>query len=96
MDNNIFPLPFGIHLVFVCIAIVLFIVRFAREKRLYQALMGVAVALTLLLYMNTSKVWYNILGVIELVLIVSAFVSTIKDKKKIKTEKTEETVKEAE
>ena len=83
-SNNIFPLSFEIHLAFVCIAIVFFIFRFAKNKRVYQMLMTVAVFLTLLLYVNTSKLWYYCVGFAELGLMAASIVSAIIDKKKLK------------
>ncbi|MBQ3566403.1 MAG: hypothetical protein IJA12_04410 [Oscillospiraceae bacterium] len=90
MENNVFPLPFEIHLVFVCIAIVLFIFRYASCRRMYQLLICIAAAATLLLYMNTSKLWFNIVGIIELALMIGALVSSILDRKKLKEQSTDE------
>ncbi len=90
MENTVFPLPFEIHLIFVCIAIVLFIFRFATTKRTYQLLMGIAIAATLLLYVNTGRTWFSCVGVIELVLIIASIISIIQDKRKLKAQKAEE------
>lgn len=90
MENTVFPLPFEIHLIFVCIAIVLFIFRYATCKRTYQLLIGIAAAATLLLYINTSKLWFNIVGIAELALIIAAIVSSVLDRKKLKAEKASE------
>lgn len=87
MENNIFPLPFEMHLIFVCIAIVLFIFRYASSRRTYQLLIGIAIAASLLLYVNTGRIWYYSVGIIELVLILGSLVSVIMDRKKLKSEK---------
>ena len=90
MENAVFPLPFEIHLIFVCVAIILFIFRFATQRRTYQLLMGSAIAASLLLYVNTGRTWFMCVGVIELVLIVGAIVSSIMDSRKRKAKKAAE------
>ena len=90
MDNNIFPLPFNIHLAFVCIAFILFIFQFSRKKRTYQMIMAVAVCASLLLYLNSGITWHYCIGVCELVLFITAIVSVILDKRKAKAEKADE------
>ncbi|MBE6844410.1 MAG: hypothetical protein E7508_01665 [Ruminococcus sp.] len=90
MENNIFPLPIKMHIIFVCIAVLLFIFRYVTVKRTYQLLMGAAVAASLLLYINTGRIWYYSVGVIELILILGSLVSVIMDRKKNKPEKTDE------
>lgn len=84
MSNNIFPIPFEIHLAFVIIAILVFSVRFMMKKRSYQIIMSAAVALTLFLHDGISKTMYNCTGVSIFVLIIGAFVSCIIDRKKLK------------
>lgn len=84
MSNNIFPLPFEIHLAFVIIAILVFSVRFMMKKRSYQIIMSAAVALTLFLHDGISKAMYNGIGVSIFILIIAAFVSCIIDRKKLK------------
>ncbi|MGN0613775.1 MAG: hypothetical protein ACI4JB_07710 [Porcipelethomonas sp.] len=83
-SSNIFPLSFEIHLAFVCIAIVFFIFRFARTRRLYQIFVTVAVFLTLLLYVNSGKLWYYCVGFAELGLMLAALVSAVIDRRKLK------------
>lgn len=84
MSNNVFPLPFEIHLAFVIIAIAVFSVRFMMKKRSYQIIMSAAVALTLFLHDGISKTMYNCVGVSIFILIIGAFVSCIIDRKKLK------------
>lgn len=90
MENNIFPLPIKMHIIFVCIALLLFIFRYVTVKRTYQLLMSAAVAVSLLLYVNTGRTWYCCVGIIELVLILGSLISVIMDRKKNKSEKTDE------
>ncbi len=98
MDNNIFPLPFEIHLAFVCLAVLIFVVRFIMTKRTYQIFMTVATALTMAIYLNVDKswysTWYDCIGIIELVLVVVSLISVIMDKRKVKALKADETTEE--
>ena len=55
MNNNIFPLPFWAHLVFVILAFALFMVQYVRVRKLYQILMAAAVVVSMLIYVNTSS-----------------------------------------
>jgi len=87
MENMVFSLPFEIHLVFVCVAIVIFIVRYAMTKSIYQILMCGAVASTLLLYVNSGKTWFVCVGIIELVLVTASLISVIMDSRKLKAQK---------
>lgn len=94
-ENTVFPVPFEIHLIFVCVAIVLFIFRYASTRRTYQLLMGSAIAATLLLYVNPGRTWFMCVGVVELVLVVGSIISVISDKRKLKAQKAEEQTEEA-
>lgn len=90
MDNNIFPLPFNIHLAFTCIAFIIFIFQYSRKKRTYQILMAIAFPLTFLLYINTSNLWHYCVGALELIIIISAIISSIMDRKKLKAAEQQE------
>lgn len=96
MDNNIFPLPFYIHLAFICIAFIIFIFQYSRKKRNYQLIMAIAFPITFLLYLNTGKIWHYSICIIELTLLIGAIVSVILDKKKLKSQKAEESKEEME
>lgn len=96
MDNNIFPLPFELHLAFVCLALLILVVRFIMTKRTYQIFMTVAVALTMAIYIDWGKTWYDCIGIIELVLVAGSLVSVIMDKKKAKELKADENPEETE
>lgn len=84
MNNNIFPLPFSLHLIFVILAFALFIIQYVRVRRLYQIIIAVAVAASMLIYASTSKIWINAVGIIETVLLITALVSSIIDGRKAK------------
>lgn len=77
MNNNIFPLPFWAHLVFVILAFALFMVQYVRVRKLYQILMAAAVVVSMLIYVNTSKLWIGIVGAVEAVLLAASLVSSI-------------------
>ena len=92
MNNNIFPLPFTAHLVFSCIAFLFFIIQFARVKHKHQLIMAVAVPATLLLYVNSNKTWFYIIGFGELILLIAALITAIIEKRKEKALAAEQTV----
>ncbi|MGN1480815.1 hypothetical protein [Porcipelethomonas sp.] len=84
MNNNIFPLPFSLHLIFVILAFALFIVQYVRVRRLYQIIIAVAVSASMLIYAGSSKAWITVVGIIEAVLLAAALVSSIADSRKAK------------
>jgi len=79
---NTFPLSMDKHIVFCVIGFVFFMVQFFRQGFKYQLLSAFAIAATLLLYLNDSTVWRNIIGVAELILIILIFVIMSVEKKK--------------
>ncbi len=95
MDENLFPLPFNLHLALICIAFIFFIFQYSRKKRAYQIIMAVSFPTTLLLYLNESNTWRYCVGIIELCLLIAAIVSTIIDRIKRKKLKNAETETEA-
>lgn len=74
-NANLFPFPFGLHLVFCAIALIFFGWRFSEQKKPFQLLFAIAVPLSLAIWLNDSKTWFYIIGLIELLLILAAFVS---------------------
>ena len=80
MENNVFPIPFYFHIVFVVIAVLVLMVQFIKFKRKYQIFMSAAIIVSLLLYINTGRAWHNCVGIIELVLFICAIVSSIMDR----------------
>lgn len=81
MNGNIFPLPFSTHLIFVAIAFVFFLIQFVRTKYKYQLIMAIAVALTMLIYVKDSKMWFYSIGILEFGLLIIAFVAAIAEKR---------------
>lgn len=92
MNNNIFPLPFTAHLIFSCVAFLFFIFQYIRVKHKYQLIMAIAVPATLLLYVNSGKTWFYIIGLAELVLLLAALVTAIIEKRKEKALTAEQTI----
>ena len=90
MNNNIFPLPFWAHLIFVILAFALFIIQYVRVRRLYQIIIAAAIAASMLIYASTSKIWISIIGIAEAVLLAAALVSSIIDGRKAKKLKAEQ------
>lgn len=87
MDENLFPLPFNLHLALICIAFVFFIFQYTRKKRAYQLIMAISFPATLLLYLNESNIWRYCVGVLELGFFVAAIASVIAEKIKKRAEK---------
>ncbi len=81
MNSSIFPLPLTSHIIFVVIAVVFFIIQFIRLKNKYQIVMAAVAAVTMLIYVNDSKVWFYGVGILELGLLVLALILSIVEKK---------------
>lgn len=104
MSGNVFPLPFTSHLIFVAVAFLFFMIQFVRMRKKYQIILAIAVALTMLIYMKDTKMWFYGLGIMEFGLLIIAFVTSLLDKNVEKNEvpaegaveETEEAVQAAE
>lgn len=93
---TIFPFPFPFHLVFAAIGFVFFILSFIKFRKPYQLLFAIGIPFSLLLWAaeDNRNLYYGI-GIVELIIILSALVTSIvfKPKKEEKAEtatKTEE------
>ena len=58
MGANFFPISFTSHITFCVIAIIFFLIQYIRLRYTYQLLTIVAVAGTLLLYLNDSAILF--------------------------------------
>lgn len=89
MENpSFFPFPFPLHLIFAIIATAFLIFRFVTNKKPFQLIMAVAIPLSLILWTSTAnKTLYYIVGLIELILIIAAFVTSLIFKDKSTSEK---------
>lgn len=79
---TLFPFPFRYHIAFVCIALIFFAYRFIRDKQPYQAILAVAIPLSLVISVSENKTLFYIIGIVELILLIAAFVTSIVFKKK--------------
>lgn len=84
MENpSFFPFPFPLHLGFSIIAFAFLIFRFVTNKKPYQLIMAIAIPLSLVLHLpSATRTLYYIIGLIELILIIVALVTSyiFKDK----------------
>ena len=80
MNGNIFPLPFSAHLIFAVVAFVFFLIQFIRVRYKYQLVMAVAV--TMLIYLKDTKLWFYGIGILEFGLLIIALVAAISEKKR--------------
>ncbi len=81
-QTSLFPFPFSLHLIFCCISLIFFVYRFIREKSPYQIIMAVAIPFSLIIWLSESKTLFYMVGIVESVLLLSAFITSIVFKKK--------------
>ena len=81
MDASTFPISLTYHLVFALIAGIFFLVQFIRLRRPYQLLLA-----SLLIHVGDphNKVWFNTIGLFELVILVGAVVLSVAARVKAK------------
>ena len=92
----LFPYPFSFHLVFVLVAAIFFGTSFIKMKRPYQLILTIAVPFSLLIWAANSsnnRTLYYAIGIIALILIAAAFLTSIlcKPKKEDSTAKENKT-----
>ncbi len=81
-QTSMFPFPFGLHMVFCCISLVFFLYRFIVQKSPYQLIMAVAIPFSLLIWISNSKTLFYTVGIVELVLLISAMITSVVYNKK--------------
>ena len=95
LSNNdmpsLFPFPIHLHVIFAVIAAVFFVYRFITDRRIFQLIMAIAVPFSLTLWISDNRTWFYAVGIIELILLLVAFISSFidggkKDKEKSATE----------
>ncbi len=74
---SLFPFPFSMHLIFVCVSVLFFAYRFYVQKRPFQLLMAIAVFVSMGVWISDNRTLYYAIGVIELVLIIASIVLSI-------------------
>ena len=93
-----FPYPFSYHLIFVIISVIFFGTSFIKMKRPYQLILTIAIPFSMLIWLAQStnnRSFYYAIGVIEIIFIAAAFITSIifkpkKDNNTAKENKTEE------
>lgn len=70
INAGLFPISFNAHIVFTIISVIFFLYQFKRQRHLYQLLSAIAIPIPLILYLNSSKILFNIIGFIELIMIL--------------------------
>lgn len=95
-ETSLFPFPFSTHIIFSCIAIAFLIFQFVREKKPYQLIISVGVALSLAIWISDNRTLFYAIGIAEALLLVSAFVTAVVFKHKELEEETPETAKNVE
>lgn len=75
-DPGLFPFPYGVHLMFSLCALVFFAYRFYTQKRPFQLIMAIAIPFSLTLWLSDNKTLFYSVGIIELVLVLAAVVTS--------------------
>ncbi|MDE6519565.1 MAG: hypothetical protein K2K91_03770 [Ruminococcus sp.] len=73
---QLFPFPLPLHIGFSIIALVFFLFRFITDKKPYQLIMAIAVPLSLALELSDNRTLYYVVGIVEFILLLSAFITT--------------------
>ncbi len=81
-EPTLFPFPLSLHLAFVCIGVIFFAYRFYTQKKPYQLLVAAAIAVSLGFWISESKIIYYGIGIIQVLLLIAALVTSFifKDK----------------
>lgn len=70
MEHSLlFPLPFGIHVGFVIISVIMLILCYAKRKYTYELYMLIGIASTMFVYICSEKPMFYILGLEEMILL---------------------------
>lgn len=70
INAGLFPISFNAHVIFTIVSVLFFIFQYTRQRHLYQLLSAIAIPLPLILYVDSSQVVFDVLGVVELVMVV--------------------------
>lgn len=73
---SLFPFPLNLHVIFAVISVIFFIYRFITDRRLFQLIMAVAVPFSLTLRISDNRTWFYTVGIIELILLLIACISS--------------------
>jgi bacteriorhodopsin len=95
-NPTIFPFPFEMHIALAVISVIFFSYRFAVQKKPFQLIFAIAVPLSLLLWISNNKTLFYTVGIVELILILIAFFTSIFVKPKTAGENTSSDKKDKE
>ncbi|MDE6679113.1 MAG: hypothetical protein K2K02_08740 [Ruminococcus sp.] len=76
-QTSLFPFPFSLHLLFCCFSLIFFLFRFIKEKYPYQIIMAVAIPFSLVIWISESKPLFYTVGIVETVLLLTAFITSL-------------------
>ena len=86
-NPTIFPFPSWMLIGVAVLSLIFFGYRFAVQKKPFQLIFAIAVPLSLLLWVSNNKTLFYTVGIIELILIVTALFTSIFVKPKTAEEK---------
>lgn len=86
-DPTLFPFSFNLHLVFVCLGVIFFVFRFLKQRKPYQMIMSAAMLCSLGIWLSESRKLFHFIGLLELIMLIAAFVTSIVCKKDENDEK---------
>lgn len=93
---SLFPFPLPLHIVFAVLGLAFFIYRFITDKKPFQLIFAVAIPFSLTLWISDSRTWFYIVGLVELILIIAAFITSIIFKDKAVPEENSEEITDSE
>jgi predicted membrane protein len=77
MNPEMIPYTFEAHIVFCIIGVITFIYQFCRYKYGYYVLSAVALAASLLIYVDRSENFFYTIGIAELAMIIVIWVMSL-------------------
>ena len=96
MDNSLFPIHMGMHIVLGMLALLVFGLQFIRYRKSHHLVMAIALPCTLLPYLVNNMKFFYALGVAEFIALILAFVLSVTvDKNKNPEPASEQTDSEA-
>ncbi len=75
MENSLFPIKLGVHIVFALAALLVFGIQFIRFRKKYHLVLAIAIPLTLLPYLaeNNMSLFYGV-GVFEAAALIASLI----------------------
>lgn len=90
LQNRFAPLAKNLHIIFCCLATVLFIILYFKYKKLSDALWLIACDLTIILQFYGDKFTAGVIGVCEIILLAFIFIEYLKTAKAERAKKAAE------